>query len=165
MSLERLELRAELYKTPDGVEDQAGQIIEQARKSQSGTMRMKRSLLVRAGQALAPDAFVLVLESENFDKEVASGKGPLTQIKKLAGKAKTFKKNVRKAEGHLRRLGNENDKKRSVCVCLIASLGLGFRLIKLDVCIHKAQFCVDTIVMFQSYAKTLRDLFWYLEQY
>ena len=116
VSLERLELRAELYKTPDGVEDQAGQIIEQARKSQSGTMRMKRSLLVRAGQALAPDAFVLVLESENFDKEVASGKGPLTQIKKLAGKAKTFKKNVRKAEGHLRRLGNENDKKRSVCV-------------------------------------------------
>ena len=112
--LHRLELRGELYKRPDSAEDQAGQIIEQARKSESGTMRMKRSLLVRAGQALAPDAFVLVLESENFDKEVATGKGPRTQMKKLAGKAQTFKKNVRKAEGHLRRLGNENDKMRFV---------------------------------------------------
>ena len=31
-------------------------------------MRMKRSLLVRAGEALAPDAFQLVLESESDTK-------------------------------------------------------------------------------------------------
>lgn len=42
----------------------------QARKADSGTMRMKRSLLVRAGQALAPDAFLLVLESESDTKGV-----------------------------------------------------------------------------------------------
>ncbi|XP_038070742.1 cilia- and flagella-associated protein 46-like isoform X2 [Patiria miniata] len=65
-ALHRLKLRAELYKPPDSMEDQAAMIIEQARKSaESGTVRMKRSLLVKAGQALSPDAFLLVLESEN----------------------------------------------------------------------------------------------------
>ena len=84
-----------------------------ARKSESGTMRMKRSLLVRAGQALAPDAFMLVLESENFDKEMnVSTKGPVTAVRRLAQRASNFKKSVRKAEGHLRRLGNEGDKLR-----------------------------------------------------
>lgn len=68
MALHRLELRAELYQQPDRCEDQAGMIIEQARKADSGTMRMKRSLLVRAGQALAPDAFLLVLDSESDTK-------------------------------------------------------------------------------------------------
>ena len=38
----------------------------------------------------------------------------MTPIKKLAAKAEQFKKSVRKAEGHLRRLGNENDKERFV---------------------------------------------------
>ena len=90
-------------------------VSAQARKSESGTMRMKRSLLVRAGQALAPDAFMLVLESENFDKEInVSTKGPVTQVRRLAQRANNFKKSVRKAEGHLRRLGNENDRLRYV---------------------------------------------------
>ena len=40
----------------------------QARKANSGTMRMKRSLLVKAGEALAPDAFLLVLDSESDTK-------------------------------------------------------------------------------------------------
>lgn len=40
----------------------------QARKADSGTMRMKRSLLVKAGEALAPDAFQLVLDSESDTK-------------------------------------------------------------------------------------------------
>ena len=31
-------------------------------------MRMKRSLLVKAGEALAPDAFLLVLDSESDTK-------------------------------------------------------------------------------------------------
>lgn len=90
-------------------------LLLQARTSESGTMRMKRSLLVRAGQALAPDAFMLVLESENFDKEMnVSTKGPVTAVKRLAQRASNFKKSVRKAEGHLRRLGNEGDKLRCV---------------------------------------------------
>ena len=44
--------------------------------------------------------------------EVTTTKGPLTQIKKLAGKAHQFTKCVKKAAGHLRRLGDENDKER-----------------------------------------------------
>ena len=68
MTLHRLELRGELYQQPGRSEDQAAMIIEQARKADSGTMRMKRSLLVRAGQALAPDTFLLVLDSENDTK-------------------------------------------------------------------------------------------------
>ncbi len=48
-------------------------------------MRMKRSLLIRAGEALAPDAFLLALESESDTKEVTNNKGPLTVLKKLAG--------------------------------------------------------------------------------
>ena len=39
-----------------------------ARKADYGTIRMKRSLLVKAGEALAPDAFLLVLDSENDAK-------------------------------------------------------------------------------------------------
>lgn len=36
----------------------------------------------------------------------------MTQIKKLANKARQFNKCVKKAEGHLKRLGDENDKER-----------------------------------------------------
>ena len=43
-------------------------LLLQARKANSGTMRMKRSLLVKAGEALAPDAFLLVLDSESDTK-------------------------------------------------------------------------------------------------
>ncbi|XP_060585472.1 cilia- and flagella-associated protein 46-like isoform X2 [Ruditapes philippinarum] len=122
--LHRLELRSELYQQPERVEDIAGMIIEQARKANSGTMRMKRSLLVKAGEALAPDAFNLVLDSESSTKalelamsknshDVTGGKAPLTQIKKLSNKARQFNKCVKKAEGHLQRLGNENDRERA----------------------------------------------------
>lgn len=44
--------------------------------------------------------------------DVTTSKGPLTLINKLAGKAKHFDKCVRKAEGHLKRLGDENDRER-----------------------------------------------------
>ncbi|WAR21805.1 CFA46-like protein [Mya arenaria] len=90
--LHRLELRSSLYNTPERPEDIAGMIIEQARKANSGTMRMKRSLLVKAGEALAPDAFALVLDSESSTKDVSGGKAPMTQIKKLANKARQFTK-------------------------------------------------------------------------
>ena len=49
------------------------------------------------------------------DSDEASGKGPLTVIKQLGGKARAFNRCVRKAEGHLKRLGDENDRERSVC--------------------------------------------------
>ena len=39
--------------------------ILQAGKDSVGTAQMKRSLLIKAGQALAPDAFMLVLDSES----------------------------------------------------------------------------------------------------
>ena len=44
--------------------------------------------------------------------ELGSGKGPMTQIRRLAAKAEQFNKCVKKAEGHLRRLGNEDDRER-----------------------------------------------------
>ncbi|XP_056005172.1 cilia- and flagella-associated protein 46-like isoform X7 [Ostrea edulis] len=112
VSLHRLELRAQLYQQPERAEDMAAMIIEQARKADSGTMRMKRSLLVKAGEALAPDAFQLVLDSESDTKDVTGGKAPQTAIQKLANKARQFNKCVRKAEGHLKRLGDENDRER-----------------------------------------------------
>ena len=39
--------------------------ILQAGKDSVGTAQMKRSLLIKAGQALAPDAFMLVLNNES----------------------------------------------------------------------------------------------------
>ncbi|GFO25849.1 cilia- and flagella-associated protein 46-like [Plakobranchus ocellatus] len=140
VSLRRLELRAQLYKQPDRPEDQAAMIIEQARKADSGTIRMKRSLLVRAGEALAPDAFLLVLDSENDAKDVTGGKGPLTKIRMLAGKAYQFNRCVKKAEGHLKRLGDENDRERAR---LWADLAKTARKQEVwDVCRVASRFCL-----------------------
>ena len=47
-----------------------------------------------------------------FFPEVTSGKGLTTLIAKLAGKAHQFNKCVKKAMGHLKRLGDESDKER-----------------------------------------------------
>ena len=44
--------------------------------------------------------------------DVTGGKGPLTKIRMLAGKAYQFNRCVKKAEGHLKRLGDENDRER-----------------------------------------------------
>ncbi|KAL4232411.1 Cilia and flagella associated protein 46 [Mactra antiquata] len=138
--LHRLDLRSELYKQPERVEDIAGMIIEQARKANSGTMRMKRSLLVKAGEALAPDAFLLVLDSESSTKDVTGGKAPLTQIKKLANKAHQFNKCVKKANGHIQRLGNENDRERAA---LWGDLAKTARKQEVwDVCRVAARFCL-----------------------
>ncbi|XP_052771669.1 cilia- and flagella-associated protein 46-like isoform X4 [Mya arenaria] len=138
--LHRLELRSSLYNTPERPEDIAGMIIEQARKANSGTMRMKRSLLVKAGEALAPDAFALVLDSESSTKDVSGGKAPMTQIKKLANKARQFTKCVRKAAGHLSRLGSENDRERAA---LWGDLAKTARKQEVwDVCRVAARFCL-----------------------
>lgn len=138
--LHRLELRSELYKQPERPEDIAGMIIEQARKANSGTMRMKRSLLVKAGEALAPDAFLLVLDSESDTKDVTGGKAPLTLIKKLSNKARQHIKCVKKAKGHLQRLGDENDRERAR---LWGDLAKTARKQEVwDVCRVAARFCL-----------------------
>ncbi|XP_028390807.1 LOW QUALITY PROTEIN: cilia- and flagella-associated protein 46-like [Dendronephthya gigantea] len=111
-SLTRLQLRASLYKTPERPEDVAAMIIEQARSSSdSGTSRMKRASLVKAGDALAPDAFIVVLEGESKDLS-SHGKQPPSLLSKLAAKAERFEVAVGKAAGHLKRLGTHNDQER-----------------------------------------------------
>ncbi|XP_077992013.1 cilia- and flagella-associated protein 46-like isoform X2 [Glandiceps talaboti] len=113
-ALHRLQLRAELYQQPERPEDQAAMIIEQARKSsESGTIRMKRALLMRAGEALSPDAFLLVLDSESESVKDGGGRGVQTKISKLGAKAKHFQKMLSKTDGHLIRLGNENARERA----------------------------------------------------
>ncbi|RUS85833.1 hypothetical protein EGW08_006385 [Elysia chlorotica] len=109
---------------------------------------MKRSLLVKAGEALAPDAFLLVLDSENdakvaddqLQEDVTGGKGPLTKIRLLAGKAYQFNRCVKKAEGHLKRLGDENDRERAR---LWADLAKTARKQEVwDVCRVASRFCL-----------------------
>lgn len=73
---------------------------------------MKRASLVKAGEALSPDAFMQVLDSESDTKDPSTNKGAPTLLNKLAGKANQFQKAVSKASGHLKRLGNENDQER-----------------------------------------------------
>ena len=89
--------------------------IFQARASDdSSTVRMKRASLVKAGEALSPDAFMLVLDGESNTKDPSTGKGPPTALGRLAGRAKQFEKGVSKVAGHLKRLGDENDQERLV---------------------------------------------------
>lgn len=89
--------------------------ISQARASDdSSTVRMKRASLVKAGEALSPDAFMLVLDGESNTKDPSTSKGPPTSLGRLAGRAKQFEKGVSKAAGHLKRLGDENDQERLV---------------------------------------------------
>ena len=78
----------------------------------ASTVRMKRASLVKAGEALSPDAFMLVLDGESSTKDPSTTKGPPTALGRLAGRAKQFEKGVSKAAGHLKRLGDENDQER-----------------------------------------------------
>ncbi|KAF7247233.1 Cilia- and flagella-associated protein 46 [Varanus komodoensis] len=69
MAFHRLNLSTMLYKSLERLEDQASLMIEQAKKGTSkDSVRKKRSLLVNAGLALAPEAFQIVLDSENEAK-------------------------------------------------------------------------------------------------
>ena len=87
--------------------------LPQARTSHSSSpSKMKRASLVKAGNALAPDVFSLVLESEHDTKERTKSKEPPTLLSTLAGRAEHFNKAVSKAAGHLKRLGTHNDQER-----------------------------------------------------
>ncbi|XP_076807691.1 cilia- and flagella-associated protein 46-like isoform X3 [Clavelina lepadiformis] len=111
--LHLLQLRTQLYRTPDRPEDIATIIIQQANKtSNSGSAQMKRSLLVKAGLALAPDSFQSVLDSENKMKALSGLKGTVTSVQVLAARARQWTACISKAPGHLKRLGDENDRER-----------------------------------------------------
>uniref|UniRef100_A0A8D0H4W8 Cilia and flagella associated protein 46 n=1 Tax=Sphenodon punctatus TaxID=8508 RepID=A0A8D0H4W8_SPHPU len=111
MAYHRLHLCTMLYKSPERLEDQANMMIEQAKKGKpKDNLRKKRSLLVNAGLALASDAFQIVIDSEN-EAKVSSGKSR-SQISYLCAKAQHHTRSVEKADGHMKRLGRENDKER-----------------------------------------------------
>ncbi|XP_068112949.1 cilia- and flagella-associated protein 46 isoform X2 [Hyperolius riggenbachi] len=140
MYLHRLQLRATLYTKPQRAEDQAAMILEQAKQSNSkDSVRKKRPLLVNVGLCLAPDAFQMVLESENESK-VSTGKGYKGQISHLCLIAQHHTKCVFKTEGHLTRTGNKNDVER---VKLWADLAKVARKQEVwDVCRTACRFCL-----------------------
>ncbi|XP_043407703.1 cilia- and flagella-associated protein 46 isoform X3 [Chelonia mydas] len=139
MAFHRLHLCTMLYKSPERLEDQAIIMIEQAKKGkQKDSVRKKRSLLVNAGLALAPDAFQIVLDSEN-EAKVSSGKSR-SQISYLCAKAQHHTKSVEKTNGHLKRLGHGNDKER---IRLWADLAKVARKQGVwDVCRAACRFCL-----------------------
>ncbi|KAB1271378.1 Cilia- and flagella-associated protein 46 [Camelus dromedarius] len=111
MALNRLHLCTTLYQIPERAEDKATMAIEQAKKAMpKDSVRKKRALLVKAGLALAPDAFQTVLDSENTTKvSIGKNRGRFTY---LFAKARHHSLSVDKATGHLRRLGSESAKER-----------------------------------------------------
>ncbi|XP_037255322.1 cilia- and flagella-associated protein 46 isoform X3 [Falco rusticolus] len=135
----RLRLCTMLYKSPERLEDQAIIMIEQAKRGkQKDDVRKKRSLLVNAGLAIAPDSFQIVLDSEN-EAKVSSGKSR-SQISYLCAKAQHHIKSIEKAEEHVKHLRNENDRER---IILWADLAKVARKQEVwDVCRAACRFCL-----------------------
>uniref|UniRef100_G1LVL0 Cilia- and flagella-associated protein 46 n=2 Tax=Ailuropoda melanoleuca TaxID=9646 RepID=G1LVL0_AILME len=139
MALNRLHLCTMLYQSPERAEDKAIMAIEQAKKAiPKDSVRRKRALLVNAGLALAPDTFQIVLDSEN-EAKVSMGKirGRFTY---LFAKARHHTISVDKAAGHLRRLGNENDKERIQIWAELAKVARKQGV--WDVCRAASRFCL-----------------------
>ncbi|XP_069914365.1 cilia- and flagella-associated protein 46 isoform X3 [Oryctolagus cuniculus] len=139
MAFNRLRLCTMLYQSPERPEDKAIMAIEQARKAaHRDSVRKKRALLVNAGLALAPDTFQIVLDSEN-EAKVSTGKnrGRFTY---LFAKARHHMISVDKAAGHLRRLGNENDKERIEIWTELAKVARKQGV--WDVCRTASRFCL-----------------------
>ncbi|KAM8780319.1 LOW QUALITY PROTEIN: cilia- and flagella-associated protein 46 [Rhynchonycteris naso] len=139
MAFNRLHLCSMLYQSPERAEDKATMAIEQAKKAISkDSVREKRALLVNAGLALAPDTFQIVLDSEN-EAKVSTGKNK-GRFTALFAKARHHTVSVDKAAGHLRRLGNENEKER---VQIWAELAKVSRKQGVwDVCRAASRFCL-----------------------
>lgn len=119
-SLHRLRLRAELYKTPEGIDDQAAMILEQCvvksapndktlkpalsdllaslnnKKPAAGQINI-HSLLLRAADLLAPNEFTRVLESEMF-KNFGHKDHPVTRLHQ---KVVNYESCIKKGEEHL----------------------------------------------------------------
>ncbi|XP_014649525.1 PREDICTED: cilia- and flagella-associated protein 46 [Ceratotherium simum simum] len=138
-AVNRLRLCTMLYQSPTRPEDKATMAIEQAKKAiPKDSVREKRALLVNAGLALAPDTFRIVLDSEN-EARVSTGKnrGRFTY---LCAKARHHIISVDKATGHLRRLGNENDKERIQIWAELAKVARKQGV--WDVCRAASRFCL-----------------------
>ncbi|XP_067908773.1 cilia- and flagella-associated protein 46 [Heterodontus francisci] len=132
-----LQLYAALYESPKRPEDQAIRIIEQVKRNSN--LQNSRSLLIKAGLALAPEAFQLVLDSEN-EAKVFVAQGNTGLIGRLAAKAQNYLNCVQQTYGHLERLGDVNDQVR---------LRIWADLVKVarkqevwDVCRTACQFCL-----------------------
>ncbi|XP_078421329.1 cilia- and flagella-associated protein 46 [Cetorhinus maximus] len=134
--LHRLQMYAAIYYSPKHPEDRAIRMIEQVKKNRS--LEHSRSLLIKAGLALAPDAFQLVLDGENEAKVFAQGNAGFIGL--LAAKAQNYLNSVQQTRGHLERLGNVNDKLR---------VRIWAKLVKIartqevwDVCRTACRFCL-----------------------
>ncbi|KAJ6668911.1 hypothetical protein lerEdw1_007720 [Lerista edwardsae] len=139
MAFHRLSVNTTLYKPVVRLEDQASLMVEQAKKgTDKDSVRKKRSLLVNAGLALAPEAFQIVLDSEN-EAKVASSKSK-GQISYLCAKVEHHTRNVEKADGHLKRLGRENEKERIKLWSEIAKTARKQSV--WDVCRAACRFCL-----------------------
>ncbi|KAM5241604.1 cilia- and flagella-associated protein 46 isoform 3-T3 [Hipposideros larvatus] len=138
-ALNRLHLCTNLYQSPERAEDKATMAVEQAKKAvPKDSVRKKRALLVNAGLALAPDTFQIVLDSEN-EAKVFTGKNR-GRFSYLFAKARHHTISVDKAAGHLRRLGNENDKERIQIWAELAKVARKQGV--WDVCRAASRFCL-----------------------
>ncbi|KAF6317002.1 cilia and flagella associated protein 46 [Rhinolophus ferrumequinum] len=138
-ALNRLRLCTLLYQCPGRAEDKATLAVEQAKKAgPKDSVRKKRALLVDAGLALAPDTFQIVLDSEN-EAKVFTGKNR-GRFSFLFAKARHHSISVDKAAGHLRRLGNENDKERIQIWAELAKVA--WKQGVWDVCRAASRFCL-----------------------
>ncbi|CAN8215744.1 unnamed protein product [Coccothraustes coccothraustes] len=139
LSFNRLRLSALLYESPVHPEDQAVMLIEQAKRGkQKDNMRKKRSLLVNAALALAPDTFQIVLDSEN-EAKVFSGKSN-SQISYLCAKAQHHTKSVKNVDEHLKHLKNGNGRERIILWADLAKVARKQEV--LDVCRAACRFCL-----------------------
>ncbi|XP_071668385.1 cilia- and flagella-associated protein 46 isoform X1 [Patagioenas fasciata] len=138
LSLKRLQLYTMLYKSPERLEDRAALLIEQAKRGkQEDDVRKKRALLINAGLALAPDAFKIVLDSEN-EAKVFSGDSR-SQASELCAKARHHMDSVERAAEDSKHL-QENDRER---VILWADLARAARAHGVwDVCRAACRFCL-----------------------
>ncbi|XP_063261098.1 cilia- and flagella-associated protein 46 isoform X13 [Prinia subflava] len=139
LSFNRLCLSAMLYESPEHLEDRAVMLIEQAKREKvKDNVRKKRSLLVNAGVALAPDTFQIVLDSEN-EAKVSSGKNA-NQISYLCAKAQHHTKSVEKVDKHLKHLRNANGRKRIMLWADLAKVACKQEV--WDVCRAACRFCL-----------------------
>ncbi|XP_067858761.1 cilia- and flagella-associated protein 46 [Heptranchias perlo] len=138
--LHRLQLYSALYESPELPEDQAIRIIEQAKRDDnSQCVQHSRSLMVKAGLALAPEAFQMVLDGEN-EAKVSVGQGNTGLIGLLAAKARNYMNCIQKTNGHLERLENVDDTLR---MKLWADLAKVARKQEVwDVCRTACKFCL-----------------------
>uniref|UniRef100_A0A8C3PLQ7 Uncharacterized protein n=1 Tax=Calidris pygmaea TaxID=425635 RepID=A0A8C3PLQ7_9CHAR len=139
LTFNRLRLHTVLYKSPECLEDQAVMMTEQAKRGkQKDNLRKRRSLLVNAGRALAPDSFQTALDSEN-EAKVSVGKSG-SKISDLCAKAHHHIKCMEKVDEYLKHSRHENDRER---IILWANLAKVARKQEVwDVCRAACKFCL-----------------------